>query len=262
MNSVDQALQVRSVIQFESFVSVPVCGTGSGAALLIPIRDINPTRRFALVTFLLIGTNLAVFIYELLLGPSGELFVSTFALVPGRLFSSPAIETPIPVWTTLFTSMFIHGGFPHIAGNMLYLWIFGNNIEDAMSRIRFVLFYFLCGAAAAYSHAVMNAASHVPMIGASGAVSGVLGAYLLLYPRARVHTLVFFGFYIRTIEVPAMFVLGFWFILQFLSALMSAGAGSGVAWFAHIGGFVAGMILIGLFKKKNVPYGRKRDSYL
>lgn len=229
---------------------------------MIPIRDINPTKRFALVTFLLIGINLAVFIYELLLGPSGELFITTFALVPSRLFSLQGTETSVPVWATLFTSMFIHGGFPHIAGNMLYLWIFGNNIEDSMNRFRFVLFYFLCGAAAAYSHALMNAASDVPMIGASGAVSGVLGAYLLLFPRARVHTLVFLGFYIRTIEVPAMIVLGFWFILQFLSALLSTGAGSGVAWFAHIGGFVAGLLLIGFFKKRNVPYGRKRDSYL
>jgi membrane associated rhomboid family serine protease len=164
---------------------------------------------------------------------------------------------------TIFTSMFLHGGLVHMAGNMLYLWIFGNNVEDSMSRTRFIFFYFLCGAAAAYSHAAANAASIVPMIGASGAVSGVLGAYLMLYPRTRVLTLVIFGFFIRTIEVPAMFVLGFWFVLQFLNALISAGTGQGIAWYAHVGGFVAGIVLIGLFKRRNVPFGgRKRDRYL
>lgn len=154
--------------------------------------------------------------------------------------------------------MFIHGGFLHIAGNMLYLWIFGNNIEDATGRLRFLIFYLLCGVFAAYAHAYMNRDSVTPMIGASGAISGVLGAYLLLYPRARVVTLVFFGFYIRTVEVPAMAVLGFWFLLQFLNALLSRGSTGGVAWYAHVAGFVAGMLLIGLFKRKAVPFGGRR----
>jgi membrane associated rhomboid family serine protease len=158
--------------------------------------------------------------------------------------------------------MFLHGGPLHIAGNMLYLWIFGNNVEDAMGRLRFILFYALCGCFAAYAHAYLNRSSQVPMIGASGAVSGVLGAYLLLYPRARVVTLVVFGFYIRTIEVPAMAVLGFWFVLQFLNALVSSGAAGGVAWHAHVAGFVAGMLLIGLFKRKDVPFGGRRSHYL
>lgn len=230
---------------------------------MIPIKDINPTKRFAIVTVLLIAVNSAVFVYEMLLGTeAGESFVSSFALIPRNLFSHSA-ETSIPARLTIFSSMFLHGGIFHVAGNMLYLWIFGNNVEDSMGRIRFIFFYFLCGAIAAYSHAAANAASTVPMIGASGAVSGVLGAYLMLYPRARVHTLVVFGFYIRTIEVPAMFVLGFWFILQFLNAVISAGTGQGVAWYAHVGGFVAGIVLIGLFKRRNVPFGgRKRDKYL
>jgi membrane associated rhomboid family serine protease len=232
---------------------------------LIPIKDINPTERFAVVTMLLIVVNIGVFIYELLLGPAaGGSFIASFALIPKRMFShSPEMQNAIPVGVTLFTSMFLHGGIPHVAGNMLYLWIFGNNIEDSMGRIRFVFFYFLCGAIAAYSHALANATSIVPMIGASGAVSGILGAYLMLYPRARVLTLVLFGLYMRTVEIPAMFVLGFWFVLQFLSALISAGTPAGIAWYAHVGGFVGGMILIGLFKRRNVPFGgRKRDRYL
>lgn len=230
---------------------------------MIPIKDINPTKRFAIVTVLLIVINTAVFMFELLLGQeAGESFVSSFALIPRNLFSHSA-QTAIPAGLTIFSSMFLHGGIVHVAGNMLYLWIFGNNVEDSMGRIRFIVFYFLCGAIAAYSHAAANAASTVPMIGASGAVSGVLGAYLMLYPRARVHTLVVFGFFIRTIEVPAMFVLGFWFVLQFLNAFISGGTGQGVAWYAHLGGFVAGIALIGLFKRRNVPFGgRKRDEYL
>jgi membrane associated rhomboid family serine protease len=141
---------------------------------------------------------------------------------------------------------------------MLYLWIFGNNVEDAMGRIRFVLFYLLCGLIAAYAHAYMNSSSHTPMIGASGAISGVLGAYLLLYPRARVVTLVFFGFYARTIELPAVGVLGFWFLLQFLNALIAGGTGGGIAWYAHVAGFVAGMLLVGPFKRRDVAFGGGR----
>jgi membrane associated rhomboid family serine protease len=184
--------------------------------------------------------------------------------MPKRLFSGvPEASGAVPVVATLFTSMFLHGGFLHIAGNMLYLWIFGNNVEDSMGRMRFIVFYFLCGIVAAYAHALANTASTVPMIGASGAISGVLGAYLLLYPRARVLTLIAFGLYIRTVEVPAMFVLGFWFVLQFLNALVSAGAGGGVAWYAHIGGFVAGILLIGLFKRRDVSlWSRRRGDTL
>ncbi len=226
---------------------------------MIPIRDINPTQRFAVVTAVLIVINCAVFLYELVLGPAAESFVAAFALVPKNLFSSAA-HPLVPAGATVITSMFLHGGILHVAGNMLYLWIFGNNIEDAMGRIRFIVFYLICGSIAAYAHAWLNSTSAVPMIGASGAVSGVLGAYLMLYPRARVQTLVIFGFLIRTVEIPAMFVLGFWFILQFLNALVSGGGGQGVAWFAHVGGFAAGIMLIGPFKRRDVPFGgRKRD---
>jgi membrane associated rhomboid family serine protease len=227
---------------------------------LIPLRDINPTERFAIVTFTLIVVNCAVFVYELTLGMTGgELFLVSFALIPKRLFYPDIMMGgTIPATATLFTSMFLHGGWLHIAGNMLYLWIFGNNVEDATGRVRFIIFYVLCGLFAAYAHAFMNQSSLTPMIGASGAISGVLGAYMLLYPRARVVTLVMFGFYIRTVEVPAMIILGLWFVLQFLNVLISSGSGGGVAWQAHIAGFFAGIFLIGLFKRKDVLFGNGR----
>jgi membrane associated rhomboid family serine protease len=227
---------------------------------LIPLRDINPTERFSIITFCLIALNVAVFVFELAIGDkAGNLFVESFALIPERLFSAhDKVGGTVPAVVTMFTSMFIHGGFLHIAGNMLYLWIFGNNIEDSTGRLRFIIFYLLCGLIAAYAHAYMNRYSVTPMIGASGAISGVLGAYLLLYPRARVVTLVFFGFYIRAIEVPAMVILGFWFLLQFLNAFLSSGSTGGVAWYAHVAGFVAGILLIGVFKRKAVPFGGRR----
>jgi membrane associated rhomboid family serine protease len=151
--------------------------------------------------------------------------------------------------------MFLHGGWMHLIGNMLYLWIFGNNVEDAMGHVKFVVFYVVCGILAATSHALTDPSSAVPMVGASGAISGVLGAYLLLYPHARVMVLIPLGIFARVMYVPAGFVLGFWFVLQLLSGGMSLGqGGGGVAWFAHVGGFVAGMALIGLFKRPNVRF--------
>jgi len=229
---------------------------------LIPLRDINPTERFAVVTLILIIFNVIVFIYELALGNvAGEAFANAFALVPANLLThAPRTDQTIPAVATLFTSMFLHGGLLHLAGNMLYLWIFGNNVEDAMGKIRFVIFYLFCGVAAAYAHALANRDSMIPMLGASGAISGVLGAYLLLYPRARVVTLVFFGFYIRTVEISAMVVLGCWFVLQFLNALIESRSRGGVAWYAHFADFIAGIFLIGLFKRRDVPFWRGRRS--
>ena len=229
---------------------------------MIPLRDINPTRRFSVITFSLVVLNIAVFVYALTLGAAGtERFLMSFALIPKQLFAHDAVAIAgIPVAPTLITSMFLHGGIFHLAGNMLYLWIFGNNIEDAMGRMRFLAFYLLCGAMASYAHAIMNSSSPIPMIGASGAVSGVLGAYLMLYPRARVVTLVLIGFYMRTVEVPAVIVLGLWIALQFLNALFAGSTAGGVAWYAHIAGFVAGIALIGLFKRADVPFGGGRRS--
>ena len=173
-----------------------------------------------------------------------------------------AFQTRMPNIFTLFTSMFLHGGFLHIFGNMLYLWIFGDNVEAIMGSVRFLLFYLLCGLIAALSYIIIDPNSTVPMIGASGAISGVLGAYFLRFPRARVHVLFIFFFIFRVIRVSALFVLGFWFLFQLLNGLGQMklhSTGGGVAWFAHIGGFIAGMILVYFFEKKHKTriYGRK-----
>lgn len=209
---------------------------------------------------MLIVINVLVYIYGLLLGPIGEeRFISTYALVPARPFFTPmGHQGSVPAGATLVTSLFLHGGLLHIAGNMLYLWIFGNNVEDSMGRIRFIIFYLLSGIGASYAHAFTNPSSAVPMIGASGAISGILGAYILLFPRTKVITLIFYGLFIRTVEIPAFVVLGFWFVLQFLSAFVLGRSAGGIAWYAHVGGFAIGMMLIGFFKRKNVPFGGKR----
>ena len=156
--------------------------------------------------------------------------------------------TWVPAGATVFTSMFLHGGWMHLIGNMLYLWIFGNNIEDAMGHVRYVLFYLFCGIVAVYTHAIPNAASEIPMIGASGAISGVLGAYLLLYPRAKILVGIPLGFILHTMRLSAMWVLGLWFGMQIISSLLTPPGQAGVAFGAHIGGFVAGIVLIPLFK--------------
>ncbi|MBI3608749.1 MAG: rhomboid family intramembrane serine protease [Nitrospirae bacterium] len=217
---------------------------------MIPLKDDNPTTITPVVTVGLIVINAAVFAYQLSLGAAGQAFVATFGATPLALFGGEP-TSPIPPTVTLFTAMFLHGGIMHVGGNMLYLWIFGNNIEDVMGHGRFVVFYLLCGVAAAYAHALSAPASVVPMIGASGAISGVLGAYLLLFPRARVLTLIPLGFYTRLVYVPAAFVLGFWIVIQLFSGTLSLGGrGGGVAWFAHVGGFLAGMLLIRLFVRR------------
>jgi membrane associated rhomboid family serine protease len=226
---------------------------------MIPLHDDNPTQIWPLVTVSIIVTATLVFFYEISLGPkTGQLFVYQYGAIPAALFgyeSLPREAVAIPASFTLITSMFLHGGFMHLIGNMLYLWIFGNNIEDAMGHGRFIAFYLVCGVAAAMTHALMDPSSVVPMIGASGAISGVLGAYLLLYPRAHVLVLIPLGLFTRLVYIPAGFVLGFWFVLQLISGTASiGGGGGGVAWFAHIGGFVAGMLLIGLFKHRSVRF--------
>jgi membrane associated rhomboid family serine protease len=229
---------------------------------LIPLKDSNPTERFPLITVLLIAINTGVFLFEMSLGEHRvQSFIAAFALVPAALLQGHGMaEGLLPPSVTVVTSMFLHGGLFHVAGNMLYLWIFGNNVEDAMGRARFIVFYLLCGLAAALSHAALNPASTVPMIGASGAISGVLGAYMLLYPRARVLTLFILGFFVKLIEVPAVAVLGFWFIFQFLYVLVAPSSGGGVAWMAHVGGFVSGMAFIGIFKRSAVPWGGGRRT--
>ena len=226
---------------------------------MIPLRDDNPTNTTPFVTIGLVVACTLVFFYEITLGPQGgERFVYRYGAIPAVIFgleSLPRKVMAMPPYITLITSMFLHGGLMHLIGNMLYLWIFGNNIEDAMGHVRFILFYLVCGVIAAMSHAAFDPDSVVPMIGASGAISGVLGAYLLLFPRAHVMVLIPLGFFFTRMNIPAGFVLGFWFIFQILSgAAKVGGAGGGVAWFAHVGGFVAGMVLIGFFKHRSVRF--------
>lgn len=223
---------------------------------MIPLHDDNPTELTPVVTIACIATCALVFLYQASLPiDSGNTFVFQYGAIPALLFgdsSLPETVMPIPAYATLITSMFLHGGWMHLIGNMLYLWVFGNNIEDVMGHARFTLFYLACGIFAAVSHAFTDPSSSVPMVGASGAISGVLGAYVLLFPRARVLVLIP-G--LGTTRVAAAVVLGMWFVMQLLSGGMSIGSkGGGVAFFAHIGGFLAGMALIGLFKRQDVPF--------
>jgi membrane associated rhomboid family serine protease len=219
---------------------------------VIPLRDNIPTRTFPGVTVALIAANVLVFIYQISLG--GEhagVFVATFGAVPAQFTgAAPHAAPALPPGLTIVTSMFLHGGLLHLLGNMVFLWIFGNNVEDATGHLRFLVFYLACGAVAAIAHIATHPASNVPMVGASGAISGVLGAYFLLFPFARIVTLVVLGFFAQTIQIPAFFFLGFWFLMQFLSAAVSGGTGGGVAFFAHVGGFVAGLVLLMPFKRR------------
>jgi membrane associated rhomboid family serine protease len=221
---------------------------------MIPLRDENPTRTFPFVTILLMAVNAAVFIYQVWLGPAAEQFVLQLAAIPLEVthFRNLPESTLLPPLLSVVTSMFLHGGFMHIAGNMLFLWIFGNNIEDFLGHVRFIIFYLACGLAAAGLQIVLTPSSTIPMVGASGAISGIMGAYLLLYPKARIVTLVFLGFFIRIVRIPAYFFLVFWFLLQLVNAFFIVGAaeGGGVAFFAHIGGFVAGLVLVRLMEPK------------
>ncbi len=221
---------------------------------MIPIKADRPTRTFPLITICIISINIFVFLYEISLGTYSEQFILTFGAIPFKLTHILTLFTrgePVsPIFKSMITSMFLHGGLWHVGGNMLYLWIFGNNIEDEMGHFRFIFFYILCGVIAVYSHAAIDPMSQVPMIGASGAVSGVLGAYLIRFPGTKILTLIPLGFFVHMIRIPAIIVLGFWIVAQFMNGMFSLQEGGGVAWFAHIGGFVAGMLLITRFGKK------------
>ncbi len=223
---------------------------------MIPLHDDNPTGISPLLTIFFITICVLVFFWQMSLdGQAHQAAVFSLGVIPAVLLNKVSLPPElalIPAGLTVFTSMFMHGGFMHLAGNMLYLWIFGNNVEDAMGHLRFVIFYLLCGIAAVIGQVIQNPASEIPMIGASGAISGVLGAYLLLYPRARVLVLIPLGFYAHMVRLPAGLVLGFWFFIQIISSLAADPDSAGVAWFAHIGGFIAGMALIPLFKRRGV----------
>lgn len=221
---------------------------------MIPLKDRNPTRRVPIVNIVIIILNLAVFIYQISLGRGLEGFLYKFGVVPDAISNSiNTVQLSPRVFFPLFSSMFLHGGWLHLGGNMLYLWVFGDNVEDKLGRGRYLMFYLLCGIAASIAHIIIDPHSTIPTVGASGAISGVLGAYLLMFPKARVLTLIPIFVFLQFAELPALVVLGFWFVMQFFNGLISLGyetAGmGGVAWWAHIGGFVAGMVLVFPFKK-------------
>jgi membrane associated rhomboid family serine protease len=230
---------------------------------MIPLRDDNPSGTPQIVTIAFIVMCVLVFLWQLSFGPQGgQRIVYALGVVPASLLGQGQLPPELSLvspWMTVFTSMFMHGGWMHLIGNMLYLWIFGDNVEDSMGHGRFVVFYLLCGIAAVLAQALPDPSSTIPMVGASGAISGVLGAYLLLYPHARVLVAIPFGFYLHTMRIPAGLVLVLWFGLQLFSSAMAQPGQGGVAFRAHIGGFVAGMILITLFKQRRVrlrlPWG-------
>ena len=215
---------------------------------MIPLRDDNPVRGIPVVTIALILVCMAVYLWELSLPPqSAQAAINLLGFMPALLFGHARIEEPwVSPGGSIFTAMFLHGNFLHLAGNMLYLWIFGDNVEDRVGRSRFIAFYLICGALAAVAQALPDTRSTVPMIGASGAVSGVLGAYVVLYPRANV--LVAMPFLL--LRVPALVVLGFWFAGQLVSSLMAEAGAGGIAFTAHVGGFIGGAVLIRWFLRE------------
>ena len=221
---------------------------------VIPISDDNPGRTVPIVTWAIMAACVAVYLWERSLGNQTDAAVAVLGFVPASLLGGHLVPPPgyvdVPPVATIFTSMFLHGGLLHLGGNMLYLWIFGNNVEDAMGHVRYVLFYFICGVAAALTLAFIQPHSQVPMIGASGAISGALAAYVFLYPRARVTVIVPLGIIFYPLAISAIWVVGFWFLLQLVSALLSDPSQPGVAFWAHVGGFGAGVLLTPLFKSK------------
>ncbi len=224
---------------------------------MIPIRDENPTRRFPFVNYLLILVNVLVFVWQFSLGPQGEATLYRLALIPRDLTLG---LDPGDV-RAIFTSMFMHAGLAHLLGNMLYLWIFGDNVEDALGHFRYLMFYLAGGVAASLTHVLLYPASQIPTVGASGAIAASLGAYLLLFPQRRVVTIIPFGFFLQIARIPAIFVLGFWFLLQLFEGTLALGMTQlgGVAFWAHIGGFVFGMLFGPLLKRRAQPEAFRDD---
>jgi membrane associated rhomboid family serine protease len=228
---------------------------------MFPLRDDNPTLHTSLATFAIIAINVATwfFIQGFGMNPGLAASVTHYGLIPGELFGALPAGSPIPIgygqyalsaphWITIVTHIFMHGGWFHLIGNMWFLAVFGDNVEDVMGSFKFLLFYLLCGIAAATAQIIAGPTSAIPMVGASGAIGGVMGAYALLFPRVPVHMLVFFGIFFTRIVIPAYLMLGYWFVIQFASGFLSAGStGGGVAVWAHVGGFVAGVVLVKAF---------------
>jgi len=219
----------------------------------VPLYDDNPTARDPIVTYLLIGLCVGAFLWQL--GQNERAVLYGYGMIPAELFGlwyPPRAYQVVSPWTTLVTSMFLHGGWFHLIGNMMFLWIFGNNIEDVLGRWRFLFFYLCCGVVAALTQAISSYGAHVPMVGASGAIAGVLGAYLLLYPNANVHVFIWIVIFFRVVNIPAWILLGLWFAVQLLSGLARAPGTPGVAFWAHIGGFVSGVILVTLLRPRGL----------
>lgn len=231
---------------------------------MFPLRDTIPSRRRPVVTIAIVVVCSVVFLFELMLGPELPRFLQAYAFVPAHLFYPQAFDTSLPAtFLAALFSMFLHGGWLHIIGNMWFLWVFGDNVEDVLGHGGYFLFYLLCGLAATLAQAVIEPSSTIPMVGASGAIAGVLGAYFIWFPWSRVKTFVFLGFFFTLAELPAPLFLVMWFVIQFFSGTLSLAAassgGGGVAFFAHIGGFVAGMAAAVWLRRRGIARPRPRS---
>ena len=229
---------------------------------MIPLRDDNPSRTFAFINILLIITNLIFFLYQHLLSSGGPVsFFHRLGYIPYEFSHFVDIDppSPIPIPLTILSAMFMHGGWIHLLSNMLFLWIFGDNVEDRFGHIKYLIFYIVCGIGASVTHIIMNLNSQVPSLGASGAIAGIMGAYMLFYPKARINTLIILVIFIQVVRIPAFIMIGYWLFIQVLSSFAESGGatGGGVAWSAHIGGFVVGFLL-SLFIPKKRKTGRKK----
>ena len=229
---------------------------------MLPLRDENPTVRTPFLTVAIMVVCVVVFLLQLAAGQEGQSeVIYRFGLIPSVFFGDASLPEGLagfPPVLTLFTSMFLHGGWLHLGGNMLFLWIFGNNIEDVLGHAKFLIFYTLSGVGAGFAQMLVDTSSQVPMVGASGAIAGILAAYMVLFPRARILTLVWLGFFVTTVRIAAIWFLGIWLGLQWLNALTTTADGSGVAWWAHLGGFGAGLILLFLLKPPKYLFGSNR----
>jgi membrane associated rhomboid family serine protease len=229
---------------------------------MLPLRDENPTIRPPILTVGLMVVCAAVFLLQLGAGQSGDNeVIYRFGLIPAVFFGNASLPdgfTQVPAFLTLFTSMFLHGGWLHLGGNMLFLWIFGNNVEDVLGHVKFLIFYLLSGVGAGFAQMLVDTQSQVPMVGASGAIAGILAAYMIMFPRAKVLTLVWLGFFVTTVRIAAVWFLGIWLVLQWFNALAAPAGGSGVAWWAHLGGFGAGLVLLIFLKPPKFLFGSRR----
>ena len=232
--------------------------------LFLPISDDSPRRRPPVVTVGLIALCTIVFLWQLDQGPRAQRAIAlAYGMVPAVLFGEAELPHRlqlVPPWATLVTSMFLHGGWLHLIGNMIYLWLFGRGVESALGSLRYVVFYLLCGVAAALTQAIIDPASELPMIGASGAIAGVLGAYLVLYPRGNVVVLIWIFVLVRLVTVPAVVLLGIWFLLQLAGAVSAPPGEPGVAVWAHVGGFIAGMVLVPFVRRRGVRLWQPRRT--